>query len=306
MNFRKYRGGFIPSPKDDRDYKLSELISCSARLPEEYINPLVNEIEIVDQGSSLECVACSLAYLRYLTEYEQSNNRKRFSPSYIYANRSEDMYNGEGMIPREALKTLTNYGICHYADFSGFYDVGTAMRIYKSRSAELDAKAHPFRTSSYYAVEGENEIKTAVMNLGGVMVGYSVYDCMYSPDEDGKIHFSVRTKDYGNHMLTIVGWNDYGWICLNSWGREYGKDGICCVPYEYPISEAWAIVDEVKERFFMMFKDIENHWAKDDILAAVDAGIVNGYEDGTFKPDKPVTRAEAAAMIMRTLKAMKG
>ncbi len=78
------------------------------------------------------------------------------------------------------------------------------------------------------------------------------------------------------------------------------------MPYEYPINEAWAIVDEVKEIFFMMFKDIENHWAKDDIQAAADAGIAKGYDDGTFKPDKPVTRAEVTAMIMRALRAVKG
>ncbi len=31
-------------------------------------------------------------------------------------------------------------------------------------------------------------------------------------------------------------------------------------------------------------------------------GIINGYEDGTFKPDQNVTRAEFSAMLMRTLK----
>ena len=31
-------------------------------------------------------------------------------------------------------------------------------------------------------------------------------------------------------------------------------------------------------------------------------GIINGYEDGTFKPNQNVTRAEFTAMLMRTLK----
>lgn len=35
---------------------------------------------------------------------------------------------------------------------------------------------------------------------------------------------------------------------------------------------------------------------------AVNAGIISGYEDGTFRPQEPITRAEVAAMIYRILK----
>ena len=31
-------------------------------------------------------------------------------------------------------------------------------------------------------------------------------------------------------------------------------------------------------------------------------GIVNGYPDGTFKPEQTATRAEVAVMLFRTLK----
>ncbi len=37
------------------------------------------------------------------------------------------------------------------------------------------------------------------------------------------------------------------------------------------------------------------------IYEMADAGILNGYEDGTFKPDNPVTRAELSVIISRTL-----
>lgn len=42
------------------------------------------------------------------------------------------------------------------------------------------------------------------------------------------------------------------------------------------------------------FSDIGEHWAKGYINALVAVGAVNGYADGTFRPDQPVTRAEAA------------
>ncbi|WP_314588533.1 S-layer homology domain-containing protein [Paenibacillus terrigena] len=47
--------------------------------------------------------------------------------------------------------------------------------------------------------------------------------------------------------------------------------------------------------------DIQNHWAKDQILEAVEKGIVDGYPDGTFKPDAPISRAEFAAILARAL-----
>ena len=42
------------------------------------------------------------------------------------------------------------------------------------------------------------------------------------------------------------------------------------------------------------FSDVGNHWAKGYINALISAGAINGYGDGTFRPDQAVTRAEAA------------
>ena len=47
------------------------------------------------------------------------------------------------------------------------------------------------------------------------------------------------------------------------------------------------------------FKDTNKHWAKDAINTACDLKIINGFNDGTFKPDKTVTAAEAAKIITR-------
>lgn len=49
------------------------------------------------------------------------------------------------------------------------------------------------------------------------------------------------------------------------------------------------------------FTDISGHWAENAINAAYGAGWVGGYEDGTFRPDQNITRAEAMALINRVL-----
>ncbi|MBG0744376.1 MAG: family 10 glycosylhydrolase [Cylindrospermopsis raciborskii KL1] len=45
------------------------------------------------------------------------------------------------------------------------------------------------------------------------------------------------------------------------------------------------------------FRDIENHWAGLFIGALAERRILNGYLDGTFRPDNPVSRGEFAAMM---------
>ncbi|MFZ5647415.1 MAG: S-layer homology domain-containing protein, partial [Bacillota bacterium] len=45
------------------------------------------------------------------------------------------------------------------------------------------------------------------------------------------------------------------------------------------------------------FDDIAGHWAEGAIVSAASAGIMAGYGDGTFRPDRPVTRSELATIL---------
>ena len=49
------------------------------------------------------------------------------------------------------------------------------------------------------------------------------------------------------------------------------------------------------------FPDIDGHWAAEYINEAANAGIVDGYPDGTFQPQQFITRAEAVTMVNRTV-----
>lgn len=49
------------------------------------------------------------------------------------------------------------------------------------------------------------------------------------------------------------------------------------------------------------FQDTIPAWAQNSIGVAVGKGIVQGYNDGTFKPDKVITRAEMAAIVDKAL-----
>ena len=46
------------------------------------------------------------------------------------------------------------------------------------------------------------------------------------------------------------------------------------------------------------FSDVEGHWAEAWIEQLAAEGITSGYPDGTFRPDRIVTRAEMAVFLV--------
>lgn len=54
----------------------------------------------------------------------------------------------------------------------------------------------------------------------------------------------------------------------------------------------------------LSFKDTDNigAWAKDAVAKAIEAGIITGYEDGTFRPNENISRSEIAVIIARAMK----
>jgi hypothetical protein len=51
----------------------------------------------------------------------------------------------------------------------------------------------------------------------------------------------------------------------------------------------------------LAFTDIQGHWAADFIQALASQSLVNGFEDGSFKPDATMNRAQYAALIAKAL-----
>jgi len=49
------------------------------------------------------------------------------------------------------------------------------------------------------------------------------------------------------------------------------------------------------------FADITNHWAQAFIAALADRGLISGFPDGSFQPDRPLTRAQFAALLVRSV-----
>jgi len=50
-----------------------------------------------------------------------------------------------------------------------------------------------------------------------------------------------------------------------------------------------------------IFKDTINHWARDDIQFMAFLGLIRGYPDGTFRPERTISKAEFAALLSRAI-----
>jgi hypothetical protein len=67
------------------------------------------------------------------------------------------------------------------------------------------------------------------------------------------------------------------------------------------VSLSLSLVFSSQVRAAATVSDVQNHWAAKPIQSLADREVINGYPDGTFKPDQAVTRAELAKMLGKAL-----
>ncbi len=267
---RRYVNGIIQSPYDSRDYKYSDLVPCKTariknKLPAAYESPMTPFV--YDQGDSQECASCSYNLVRFMQE---SNIQKGgsgidepFAPSFNYANRlpGEEF---EGMYLRSICKKGKE-GSIPYSEFPGFYSyIDCKLRFVRNKYKWLEM-AKPFAISSYYQCTDRTSVKSAIVELGGVIGGVWVYDSFYNPDKDQIIHYDKTTdvQNYGGHAIVICGYKEIDdklyWRIQNSWGTSWGYYGRAWIPEDYPWLESpWAVVDYNFETKWKEYKEKYN------------------------------------------------
>lgn len=62
-----------------------------------------------------------------------------------------------------------------------------------------------------------------------------------------------------------------------------------------------ARFDEIAWSGKTIFSDLEGHWAEEVVSFGAERGWIMGYDDGTFRPDAFITRAETMAVVNRVL-----
>ena len=228
--------GVVESSYDARDYK----IKADSEFPKEFELPY--KVSVKNQGSKPTCVAHAVSSLVEYYNLVETKKYRKFSTNFIYGTRDIGYYIGDGMVIRDALKTIQKYGDCYYADCPGNHDTADAMNNVNEKMEEYRDLAYPHRIGSYYRVKTPEEIKTALMNHGPVVISMTCKDNAYIADD---IYcYPQDAENSGRHCVLVVGWNENGWIIQNSWGALYAGDGYFTLPFDFKINEAWGTTDQ--------------------------------------------------------------
>ena len=120
----------------------------------------------------------------------------------------------------------------------------------------------------------------------------------------GRIHAASSMEDVNAMFRTAldeVKKTDHGDSPSNGNGGGFGGGGGGGGSASYLPAEPEQMSDPSKVPGDS-FLDTADHWAKDYIAQMKQRGAVNGFEDGTFRPDQSVTRAEFVKMLGELLR----
>ncbi len=105
--------------------------------------------------------------------------------------------------------------------------------------------------------------------------------------------------------ITATDWYNTAVSTMAKLGIVNGRTEDTFVPDAFITRAEFAVIcarfDNSEFEIVDSFKDVEGHWAEDEIHEAAAHGWIRGYEDNTFRPDEFITRAEAMTMINRVL-----
>lgn len=249
-------------------------------LPEEYIIPYLPKL--LDQEGVNSCVAHSLAEILQVANKQQTDKEIDMSVLEIYGLwRGE--HKSEGMFPESSINNGRKIGTCNRELAPENIEVLEA--IYKAKEyLEKYPDEFIYKVGNYYKFRRDEDFYTYLKK--------AIYQF--------NLPVLVIVNNGGRHAEIAVGWNKDGEVILqNSWG-SYGavKDGLHDWKPEN-IEEAYLVMLKEIET---PFSDVSGHWAEKYIRNVYFAGIMEGYPDGTFAPDKAVTRAELAKVVDEVLK----
>jgi len=210
-----------------------------------------------NQGNIGSCCGWAAKSLMEWTVLKNDELLMGLSAGSIYAHSWDHMIipPSEGSTPIAIMKTLQKDGACtelcsptdtvapfELDDCSNWKEIASNYKIGTYRQVPLDVD------SMKAAMWGT----TQPQPYGEPCPLYIAIPVYTSFSEGGSTGIVPMPKDgdtlRGGHAVIISGWKRFGdsyfWTVVNSWGKSWGDNGICYLPFDYPIWEAWMITDD--------------------------------------------------------------
>ena len=202
--------GFVPSKMDGTETKFKKIRDFEIPTEYSYRKYLPS---VIDQGNKPICVPCSLsAYINWVINTDTGENKADNEVDLQEIFDSSSVKSSEGMTFKDGLKFLKHEGV---------------------------STKEGVETIDRYATIGSIICLKQALILNGPCVGaLPVYDSRVTEFWD-----SAYGDYQGGHAVTVVGYNEDGFIIRNSWGRSYGDNGYSIIPYDdfNKFMEIWTI-----------------------------------------------------------------
>jgi len=252
---RKKQLGCFRAPEDRRDFVL--------RAPRRLFLPdhidYENEMTPVEnQGSEGSCVGFASGAMKEWQEQKDWGKYINLSSRFIYENaRRIDNFpdTADGTDIRSAMKILLNKGVCTEACWP------YVPRNSGSPCGDAETEALKYKIKTFTAIQGLQDMKSALVNNGPFVIGVVVFDSWFEPavEERGEIpmpskgevsRYNEHPNEFGGHAICIIGYDDRKnrFKFKNSWGKNWGSHGYGTIPYDYIKDygwDAWTTIDIV-------------------------------------------------------------
>jgi C1A family cysteine protease len=236
--------GWVPQPRDYRDYQLKDLL---LQLPPLSLQPEVNlSMWVPSAYNQLNLGSCTGNGIAGVLEFLLKKEGKEvFTPSrlaiyYLEREMEKTINEDAGAIIRDGIKACANNGVFPETLWPYLVD---KFKIDPPKSCWAQAKHH--KIIEYLSVEPTiNGIKSALSLGYPVVFGMQVFSNFMDIKSDGIM--SMPSGDYeGGHCVWMFGNSDSKAIfsCQNSWGTDWADNGKFYMPYDYIqyLSDMWTV-----------------------------------------------------------------
>lgn len=168
---------------------------------------------------------------------------------------------------------------------------GTVIRV--SDASEITAETELATGVRYFCCEDTLAVVTAKTDITALVNGY------FSAEGEAPGGSEMRYTD-----VSEKNWF-YGYVkYVVDNGLYYDIDGETFRPNEDAtratlVYALWRAAGSPDAEGKAKFSDVGEAWYTEAVVWAASAGVVKGYDDGTFRPDGNVTREQIAALIHR-------
>jgi len=204
------------------------------------VSPLGN---ILDQGSYGSCVANAFAYSINSQTKKILNISRFYLYNYCRTIDFTSLDQDDGTTVRSACSAIQKYGALLEKEFTyndKHFNVLPSLSIIQ--------KSKYFKKFSYVFIsQNLTTIKNYLMSRNSPIVfGFMVYSSFFNVGSNGIVTLPDTTTETleGGHCMCIVGYDDKlnggSFVCANSWGTSWGKNGYCYMPYTYLLDSTLA------------------------------------------------------------------